>query len=79
MPRCQPLFLSQGEQPAHGRAAQRRQGERRQASPHNLALPVHAGAGSALSQSGRAGHSGPMSRAQACSSNRRSTTARLLP
>lgn len=68
------LFLPQGEQPAHGRTAQRRQEGRRQASPH-----VDTGAGSAPSRPGRAGHSGPMSRAQARSSIRRSTTARLLP
>lgn len=71
------LFLPQGEQPAHGRTAQRRQGGRRQTSPP---VHVHAGAGSAPSpRPPGAGHSGPISRAQARSSIRRSTTARLLP
>jgi hypothetical protein len=69
------LVLPQSEQPTHGRAAQRRQGGRRQTSPRGRTVLVAV----SLSRPGGAGHSGPMSRAQARSSNRRSTTARLLP
>ncbi len=75
MPGRQFLVLPQGEQPAHGRAAQRRQGGDRQTSPRVRTVLVAAN----LSRTGGAGHSGPMSRAQARSNNRRSTTARLLP
>lgn len=69
------LVLPQGEQSAHGRAAQRRQGGRRQTSPRVRTVLVAA----SLSRPQNAGHSGPVSRAQARSSNRRSTSARLLP
>lgn len=69
------LVLPQREQPAHGRAAQRRQGGGRKASPRGRTVLVAA----SLSRPGYTGHSGPMSRAQARSSIRRSTTARLLP